>query len=73
MGKINTFEVAGAVGFVDGVTVTDSTTDGQIALIESFFIPAGTLKSNDVINIQGVVQRASTSDSQYSIGSISYK
>lgn len=65
MGRINTFDVAGAVGFVDGVDVTDSVTLG-IAKMESFFLPANTLKANDVINIQGLVQRSSTSDSQFS-------
>lgn len=66
MGRINTFEVAGAVGFVDGVDVTDSTADGTVALIDSFFLPAATLKQNDVLNIQALIQRSTTTNTQFS-------
>ena len=66
MGRINTFEVAGAVGFVDGVDVADSTNSGAIGLLDSFFFPAGTLKQNDVVNVQGLLQRSTTTNSQFS-------
>lgn len=63
MGRINTFTVAGAVGFVDGVDVITSLD----TKLESFFLPAGTLKQNDVVNIQALVTRSSTTDTQYGI------
>jgi len=66
MGRINTFTVAGAVGFVDGVDVNAGAIDGVEVVVDSFFIPAGTFKQNDVINIQALVTRESTTDTQYS-------
>ncbi len=65
MGRINTFSVAGAVGFVDGVDVS-LTTGGVITKLESFFLPAGTFKQNDVINIQSLITRSNTTDTQWS-------
>ena len=65
MSRINTFTVAGAVGFVDGVDFT-TTSSGLIEKVESFFVPAGTFKQNDVINIQALVTRYLTTGSQFS-------
>lgn len=64
MGRINTFTVAGAVGFVDGVDFT-STDSGLVEKVESFFVPAGTFKQNDVINIQALLTREN-SNTQWS-------
>ena len=59
--RINGFSVAGAVGFADGVDASIVTSSEQI--IDSIFIPGGTFRAGDVILIQAVLIRSTTTTS----------
>ncbi len=63
MGEINGLETNGAVCFISGTSSSVSVTAGNITFIDSIFIPGGSFKDNDVIQIQSAITKGSTNTS----------